>query len=69
MGEGASHRHHGGLTAGVIGYVGRAGFQVSHTGVKLCSAKKNINADNVEAVHFYQFASNSALRTRSQSVH
>jgi hypothetical protein len=46
MGEGVSHRHYGGLTVGGIGYVSRAEFQASHTGVKQCSAEKNINASN-----------------------
>lgn len=41
MGEGASHRHYGMLTDGVLGYVGRAAFQAIHTEVKSYGAKKN----------------------------
>lgn len=42
MGEGASHRHHGGATVGVIGCVSGAVFQASRTGVKPCSAENKI---------------------------
>lgn len=46
MGEGASHQHYGGLTEGVLVYVGGVGFQASYMRVKPCMAEKNINADN-----------------------